>query len=68
MNKRSVCHVWLCYGAKAKEETTSSTWVTSQNDPAMEITHSDGMSLNGFRPTFSLTESKLLDGGKGLSY
>ena len=37
----------LCYGAEAKEETTSSTWVTSQDDPAMEITHSEGMGLNG---------------------
>ena len=69
-NERSVCHIWLCYGAKVKEETTSSTWVTSQDDLAMEITHSKGMGLNGLCPneSFFLTEGRLLEGEKGLAY
>ena len=37
----------LYYKAKAKEETTSLTWVISQKDPAIEITHFKGMSLSG---------------------
>jgi len=45
--KRLVCRVQLCYGAKAKEGTTSSTWITSQDNPVVEIIHFEGMGLNG---------------------
>ena len=48
--KRSVCHVQLCYGAKAKEGTTSSMWITSQDNPAIKIIYFEGMGLNGLYP------------------
>ena len=45
--KGLVCCAWLSYGVKTKEETTSSMRVTSQGDPATEITHFERMGLNG---------------------
>jgi len=49
-NERSIYRVQLYYGARAKEGTTSSTWVTSQDDPAIEIIHFEGTGLNGLCP------------------
>ena len=48
--KRSVCRVQLCYGAKAKEGTTSSMWITSQDNPAIKIIYFEGMGPNGLYP------------------
>ena len=65
-NERSVCHVLLCYGGRPKEETTYSMRVTSQDDPAIEITHSEGIGLNGLCPneSFFLIKGRLLEGEK----
>ena len=49
-NERLVCHVQLYYGAKVNEGTTSSTLVTLQDDPVVEIIHFEGMGLNDLCP------------------
>ena len=46
-NERSVCRVQLYYGTKAKEGTISSTRMTSQDNPVVEIIHFERTSLNG---------------------
>ena len=50
--KMLVCRVQLCYKVNTKGGggTTSSTWITSQENPALEITHFKGTDLNGLCP------------------
>ena len=48
--KRLVCHVQLCYRTNTKKRTTSSTWITSQENPAIEIIHFKRTDLNGLCP------------------
>ena len=57
-------------GLRPRTKTTSSTWVTSQDDPTMEITHFEGMGLNGLclNESFFLTKGRLLEREKGLVY
>ena len=52
--ERLVYCVQLCYGTKTKEGTTSSMWVTLQEDPAVEIIYFEGTGLNGLYPNKSL--------------
>jgi len=40
----------IVYGTKVKKGTTSSMWVTSQDNPAVEIIHFERTSLNGLCP------------------
>ena len=49
--KMLVCRVQLCYRTNTKEGTASSTWITSQDNPAVEIIHFKGMDLNGLCPS-----------------
>jgi len=45
-------------------------WVTSQEDPTVEIIHFEGTGLNGLCPNefFILTEGRLLEGEKEIAY
>ena len=59
----------MCYGAKAKEGTTSLMWVTSQEDSAVEIIHFERTGLNGLYPIEFFILNKGLDfrGREGIS-
>ena len=45
-----VCRAQLHYGTKTKEGTTFSMWITSQEGPAVKITHFEKIGLNGLCP------------------
>ena len=48
--KRLGCCVQLCYRTNTKKGTTSSTWITLQENPTIEIIHFKGTNLNDLCP------------------
>ena len=56
-------------GVGPRRKTISSMWVTSQDDPAMKITHSEGISLNGLcrNESFSPNRGYTFKGREGIS-
>ena len=56
--KSLVYCIQLCYRTNTKEETTSSMWITLQENLVVEIIHFEGMSLNGLCPNKSFIFNK----------
>ena len=56
--KMLVCRVQLCYRTNTKKGTTSSMWITLQENPTVEIIHFEETDLNGLCPNkfFILTK------------
>ena len=68
-NEMSVCRVQQYHGAEAKEGTISSTRITSQDNPAVEIIHFMGTNLNGLCPNefFILNKGQAFGGREWIS-